>query len=190
MNLSVREQQALDFMAEGLADSAPKLASLLATFARLTSGEQMPVHEKIRLARRRETHGAHRLYQCLGFHPAALLWLLITVAMVAVALVIGDSGSQGGCATSWAVICTGPAPAHSSRPAAHKTAADLALRATSMRHATSAALRSTGGSQAAAIWHSRSAASGAGASAGGTRLALRVAVRRGGAVRAPVRRSR
>ncbi len=49
MSLSEREQQALDFMAEGLADSAPKLASLLATFARLTSGEQMPVHEKIPL---------------------------------------------------------------------------------------------------------------------------------------------
>ena len=42
MSLSAQERQALDFMAEGLADSAPELASLLATFTRLTSGEQMP----------------------------------------------------------------------------------------------------------------------------------------------------
>jgi hypothetical protein len=131
MSLSAQEQQALGFMAEGLADSAPELASLLATFARLTSGEEMPVHEKILVARRRETHGARRLYHCLGFPRAApLLWLLITVTVVAVALVIGNSAGQGACATSWAAICTSPAPAHSSHPTAHTTAADLAARAT------------------------------------------------------------
>ena len=47
MSLSAREQQALDSIGDELAGADPKLASLLATFARLASGEEMPVREKI-----------------------------------------------------------------------------------------------------------------------------------------------
>jgi hypothetical protein len=48
MSLSAWEQQALDSIEDELAGADPKLASLLATFARLASGEEMPVREKIR----------------------------------------------------------------------------------------------------------------------------------------------
>ena len=39
MGLSEREQQALDSIEDGLAGSDPELASLLATFTRLTAGD-------------------------------------------------------------------------------------------------------------------------------------------------------
>ena len=42
MSLSERDQQALDGIEDGLAGSTPKLAAMLATFTRLTAGEEMP----------------------------------------------------------------------------------------------------------------------------------------------------
>jgi Protein of unknown function (DUF3040) len=45
MSLSAWEQQALDSIEGGLAGSDPELVSLLATFARRASGEEMPVRE-------------------------------------------------------------------------------------------------------------------------------------------------
>jgi hypothetical protein len=55
MSLSAGEQQALDSIQGGLGGSDPGPVSLLATFARLASGEEMPVHEEIRVLRRRAT---------------------------------------------------------------------------------------------------------------------------------------
>lgn len=136
MSLSAREQQALDFIEDRLAGSDPGLASLLATFARLTSDEDMPVREKMRAAGRRDNHGPLRLLRLfrllrrLGFQRAMpLLWLLITFAMIAVALVL--SGGRGGtCTRSWQTTCTAPLPARSSPAAAHQAAAGPPLRAT------------------------------------------------------------
>ena len=45
MSLSASEQQALDSIEATLTSSDPKLASLLAIFTRLASGEEMPVRE-------------------------------------------------------------------------------------------------------------------------------------------------
>jgi hypothetical protein len=53
MSLSAWEQQALDSIEGGLGGSDPGLVSLLATFARLAAGEEMPVHEEIRVPGRR-----------------------------------------------------------------------------------------------------------------------------------------
>ena len=47
MSLSAREQHALDSIETALTGSDPDLAVLLATFGRLTSGEEMPGREKI-----------------------------------------------------------------------------------------------------------------------------------------------
>jgi hypothetical protein len=145
MSLSAREQQVLDSIKDGLAGSDPELAALLGTFTRLMAGEEMPVRQKIRAdwwgaarrSRRKRRHTrrhrgnvrrhAHRLYQRLGFQRAALLlWLLITVALIAVGVSLSRGGSQGGCPGSWAAVCAGSAPAHSSRPAAHETVANQA----------------------------------------------------------------
>jgi hypothetical protein len=61
MSLSSHEQHALHSIEDRLCVSDPELASLLATFARLTAGEDMPVREKTRTGgRRRATRRLHR----------------------------------------------------------------------------------------------------------------------------------
>ena len=49
MSLSASEQQALDSIETTLTSADPKLVSLLAIFARLASGEEMPVRERVRI---------------------------------------------------------------------------------------------------------------------------------------------
>ena len=145
MSLSPKEQQALASMEDGLADSDPKLASLLATFARLASDEEMPVREKIRATRHRATRrprrnvsqrpgtarrDIRRLCLRLGWPQTMLLllWLAVTIALVAVALVLNRGSSNGPCPEAWAAAaCTRQTPAHSPRPIAHNTAAGQVL---------------------------------------------------------------
>ena len=119
-------------MEDGLTGSDPKLASLLATFARLASGEEMPVREKIQAIRHRATrrpHGnqsqrrgnarrdAHRLCLRLGWpQTMLLLWLAVTIALVAVALILDRDSRNGPCTESWgAVACAQQAPEGLSR---------------------------------------------------------------------------
>ena len=134
MSLSAREQQALDCIEDELAGSDPKLAWLLATFARYASGEELPVRDNIRnLALRRGNvrWPARRLFPRLGFQQTMLLlWLTVTIALIAVALVLNRDSRNGLCLESWAVACTQQAPVHSPRPAAHKTSAGQVRRAT------------------------------------------------------------
>ena len=56
MSLGAWERQALDSIADGLAGSAPDLASLLAIFSRLASGEAMPAREKLQMLRQDRPH--------------------------------------------------------------------------------------------------------------------------------------
>jgi len=95
MSLSAREQQALESIEDGLAESDPGLASRLGIFSRLASGEEMPERDEIqpirpsatdRLDRNRSPRrivvlrSPRRLCRRLGWHRAAvLLWLLISV---------------------------------------------------------------------------------------------------------------
>jgi Protein of unknown function (DUF3040) len=102
MSLSAHEQQALDDIAAGLAQSDPKLASLLATFSKLTSGEEMPTWEKVRVAQWNTARRAQRVYHRVGFKRTALvLWLLIGIALVAIALVASNSGRGTACVKAW-----------------------------------------------------------------------------------------
>src|SRR5262245_15269684 len=125
MSLSAWEQQALDSIEDELAGSDPKLASLLATFARHASGEEMPVREKIRnqsLRRGNVRRPARRLFPRLGLQQTMLLlWLAVTIALIAIALVLNRDSRNGPCTESWAVVCTQQAPARSPRLAARKT---------------------------------------------------------------------
>jgi hypothetical protein len=143
MSLSAWEQQALDSIQGGLAGSDPELASLAATFARLASGEEMPVHEEIRVLgrhatrrplrnrrpRRGKVHRTRRLCPRLGLQQAiVMLWLAVTIAVVAVTLVLSRGSGNRPCPEAWAtVVCTQQAPAHSPRPTAHNTAAGQVL---------------------------------------------------------------
>jgi Protein of unknown function (DUF3040) len=134
MSLSAREQQALDSIEDELAGADPKLAWLLATFARHASGQEMPAREKIRkqsLHRGNVRRPARRLFPRLGLQQTILLlWLTVTIALIAVALVLSRDSRNGPCPESWAVACTQQAPVHSPRPAAHKTSAGQVRRAT------------------------------------------------------------
>jgi hypothetical protein len=134
MSLSAWEQQALDCIEDELAGSDTKLASLLATFARHASGEELPVREKIpNLALRRGNvrRPARRLFPRLGVQQTMLLlWLTVTIALIAVALVLNRDSRNGLCPESWAVACIQQAPVHSPRPAAHKTSVGQVRRAT------------------------------------------------------------
>ena len=49
MSLTEPETQALGSIADGLAGSDPRLASMLTIFSRLAAGEEMPAREKIRV---------------------------------------------------------------------------------------------------------------------------------------------
>lgn len=124
MGLSEREQRALDSIEDGLAGSDPKLASLLATFTRLTAGDALPARETIRACPRRP--GARRRYHCLDIgsrrprRPRTglrwqlawpLLWLAVSIALIALIAGTSSGGGNGAC-YGWAVsACTGQAPA-------------------------------------------------------------------------------
>jgi hypothetical protein len=121
MSLTTREQQALDAIENRLAGSDPNLAALLATFARLTSGEGMPAREQvcqeIRCTRQVFRRAWRRLAAYAGLNRAlALLWVLVAIGLIAVAAALSGFGGGAACVKPWAAACTAPVPAHSSRP--------------------------------------------------------------------------
>jgi hypothetical protein len=125
MSLSTWEQQALDSIKDGLASSDPALVARLALFARLASGEDMPAREKIqpgpgpgRPPRRTRRRPRTRVrYQRSGLQRAVLLlWLLTTVALIAVAVVYDRVGGHGPCTGSWVTLCSGSKSASGSGP--------------------------------------------------------------------------
>jgi len=74
---------------------------------------------------------ARRLFPRLGVQQTLLLlWLTVTIALIAVVLVLNRDSRNGLCPESWAVACTQQAPVHSPRPAAHKTSVGQVRRAT------------------------------------------------------------
>ena len=122
MSLSQPETQALGTIADGLAGSDPRLASMLTIFSQLAAGEDMPAREKTRARRRRPA--AHRprrarryprrgtafpqprrRYARLGWQQAMLvLWAVISAALLAAALVLNTSGHKT-CIQSIGTVC-------------------------------------------------------------------------------------
>ena len=129
MSFTELERQALGSIADGLAGSDPRLASVLNIFSRLAAGEEMPVSEKIRVRRGRPA--AHspcgtrryprrgtarpqprRLHARLGWQQAMLLlWAVISAALLTAALVLNASGPKA-CVRSMGTACPWP-PSHS-----------------------------------------------------------------------------
>jgi anti-sigma factor RsiW len=116
MSLSAGEQDALDSIKNGLADSDPALAARLAMFTRLASGEAMPVREKLqaasqRLARRGPARRGPAprtgwMYQRLGLGRVMLLvWLVATAALIAAVLVSSRVGGHLSCTGTWGTLC-------------------------------------------------------------------------------------
>ena len=87
MSISAWEQDALDSIKTGLADSDPALVAQLTMFARLASGEDMPVREKLQAVKRQVARRRRRMYQRLGLSRAmVLVWLVTTLTLIAAAL--------------------------------------------------------------------------------------------------------
>ena len=105
MSLSAWEQDALDSIKNGLADSDPALVARLAMFTRLASAEDMPVREKMQ-AVKLGVAGRRRLYHRLGVGRGMLLvWLVTTLTLVAAAVASSRASGPGTCAGSWGSLC-------------------------------------------------------------------------------------
>jgi len=120
MSLSAWEQNALDSIKNGLADSDPALVARLAMFTRLASGEAMPVREKVHVgskqmtrrparrppARRAGARRTGRVSQRLGLQWTMLLvWLVTTTALIAAALASSRVGGHFNCTGTWGALC-------------------------------------------------------------------------------------
>ena len=130
MSLNQLETQALGAIADGLAGSDPRLASMLTIFSRLAAGEEMPAREKIpvrhgrpaahrpRRARRYPRQSVafpqpRRLYaRWAGSRPCCCCGAVISAALLTAALVHNASGHKT-CARSTGTACTSPSiPRH------------------------------------------------------------------------------
>jgi hypothetical protein len=122
MSLSTREQEALDSIKDDLASCEPALIARMTIFTRLASGEEMPAREQIHVGSRRAVRRSRpgprptrRAYQRLGLQQAMLLlWLVPTIALIAIGMASNRGGSQGTCTRSWATFCTGATSAPNS----------------------------------------------------------------------------
>ena len=115
MSLSPWEQDALDSIKNGLADSDPGLVVRLAMFTRLASGEAMPVRDTLQAVSqrvvRRGAGAAAGSYQRLNLGRVMLLvWLITTLALIAAALATSRA-SAGTCAGSTSALCRGASTA-------------------------------------------------------------------------------
>ena len=130
MSLNHLERQALGAIADGLAGSDPRLASMLTIFSRLATGEEMPARQTTRArygrpavfrprrARRHPRRGiavphARRQYPRLGWPPALLvLGAVICAALLTAALALTASGPTT-CARPMGTACPSPSiPQH------------------------------------------------------------------------------
>ena len=106
MSLSAWEQDALDSIRNGLADSDPALAARLAMFSRLAHGEDMPVREKLQAVKRRVARRRNRMYHRLGMGRAMLLvWLVTTLTLIAAALASSRASGPSTCTGFWQSLC-------------------------------------------------------------------------------------
>ena len=109
------EHQALNSIQSALGHTDPKLASLLATFSRLASSEEMPTHERVRSPlhhppyrrsyRRRRGKAPHR---GRGLQrTVVLIWLVTSVTLITVAVILSHGG-QATCPHAFGICGLAP----------------------------------------------------------------------------------
>lgn len=122
VGLSTGEQRALSCIADELAASDPKLASMLGVFNRLSSGEEMPAGKRTGGSQQREAGHSHRTRRHARnrrLQPRIvkaawplLTWILISAVLITVAIVLSHigHGSDGRwrCPQVWPTTCTQP----------------------------------------------------------------------------------
>jgi hypothetical protein len=131
VSLSAHDRRELGAIEQELAASDPQLAAMLSTFSRLAADEAMPGRERIpagepptatqaafglfphRPARRVPPgpERRHRLVRLLRLSPVAA-WLVISAALITVAVLLSHSGGNGTCARMLATACVTYGPAH------------------------------------------------------------------------------
>jgi hypothetical protein len=103
VSLSAHEQRTLSCIADELAASNPKLASILAVFNRVAWGEEMPVRQDVGKSWRREAGYSRRSRGRTLKHRrqrrtiraawlAIAAWILISAALITVATVLSHIG--------------------------------------------------------------------------------------------------
>ena len=125
MSFTELETQALGSIADGLAGSDPRLASMLTIFSRLAAGEEMPARQKTRARRGRPAaprprrvrpyprRGTavpqpRRRHPRLGWQQARLVVAaVISAALLTVALALTASGPTT-CARPMGTACPAP----------------------------------------------------------------------------------
>ena len=126
MSISERERQTLESIEDGLVRSAPKLASMLAIFTRLTASEKMPARGPLRRASSLRpgagfTAGPPAPGQPRRTHPGRAagrwLWLVIAVALLALTVMLDHGTGHTTCTAVARVATCRHAPAHA-HPAA------------------------------------------------------------------------
>jgi hypothetical protein len=138
MSLNQPETQALGAIADGLAGSDPRLASMLTIFSRLAVGEEMPAREKTRVrrgrpaahrprrARRYPRRGTafpqpRRLHPRLGRQAMLVLGAVISAALLTAALALTASGHKT-CIQSMRTACPSPSIAQHAGAGRHRCA--------------------------------------------------------------------
>ena len=112
MSLSAGEQRTLSRIADQLAASDLKLASMFGVFNRLTCDEDMPAHQRTSGSQKREA-GQGRLQRrtVKAVRPVLIAWLIISTLITA-AMVLGvtshESDGRWRCPQSWSATCTRP----------------------------------------------------------------------------------
>jgi hypothetical protein len=123
ISLSPKDRRALESIADGLGAADGRLASMLATFTRLTAGEAMPGRERLQAGWRRAVRvrpgqrAGTAAVRPAGRKRASLLmvlWAVISIGLVAFAAVTGRSGPSP-CAAKPALSCPGHPLPHGAR---------------------------------------------------------------------------
>lgn len=125
MSISEHERQALESIESDLASTGTELTAMLAIFARLTAGEEMPARERVRRgfdADRAATGapageaagrpaGPRRIRPRLRKQSPWLVWLVwlvwpvLAIALLTVALAFGHGGGRGACSATRTAAC-------------------------------------------------------------------------------------
>lgn len=103
MSLNSRDRQTLSQIEEDLAWSDPRFAARLSAFSRMANGEGMPARERIRQRIGPFSGGRWWLRWTGG---AWIVWLVISMALLTVAIVLSHSGPAYGCAQWQGLSCT------------------------------------------------------------------------------------
>ena len=100
MSISEREREVLDSMESDLADSDPRLASMLVMFSRLTADERMPVREPVRSGE----PGWRRRFR-IGRRARGWLLLAAAVALIASMVTMTYGNRVSACTHALTTAC-------------------------------------------------------------------------------------